>query len=479
MKIFEDGLRKRFDGASAEEEVDADALWSAIKEGLPGKDQTVQQSLSWWRWPAFGLLLLGITVGGYFSIFSFDREKELKSGERVVKVEDNNDLYKEVPSELAMSELKEGVNAAVTRKTDKLLDQNLANATTNESIGGTSTVGGLTKNGSQPDSKESNHSFDGSRFLATKDPELKQDQGSVNQDNEEERGAEVARLKDAQENDLSRVSAVAITTDKREKQVVAMDKLVSAPLALLIVPKRDFALPPISEVARRPKPFGRQASRFGLGLYAGTNLLLRQYKSSSSDDVGARLNRSKGEALGQSGSLELQYRFTDHLSVISGFAMARHHTTFSFVTQRDTLLPREGFPGQTIAGMATRTVDHNNLETAISVPLMLEYARSFGDFELGIAGGVAWNKLIRQSGKLLNSANRIITYAEGGGGSLPTTATYLSYQLRPALGYALSGKTMLQLRTDVSYQNYGASPLFGGKHQAFRVGVSVGVRVGL
>lgn len=481
MKFFEDGLRKRFDGASAKEGVDADALWEAIEGNLPEEGDAVAKPVSWWRWPVVGLLLIGIATAWYFMATAEDQVSEKSKLQATIIKEEMADLDKErvqltVP-QVKQTLVQDDPQVLEAKEKQRTLLPTLQVLTSEES----SRKRAISN---QKDARQHQlvvQSAPGSESELSLEstPGRERVVGGLDEIDKGDHNALLHKEKTTREDARKALGGDVVKKMEGARSILGIQKLSLAAIPLLTVPKRQFERSVVMRNGPRSLAFGNKDPRFSLGVYAGANLLLRTYESSSTDDLGAALNRSAGSALGQAGSVELRYRLTERLSLISGFAVDRHHSTFSFVSERDTLLPREGFPGQTINGIATRTVDHNNFETTISAPLLLEYFRPFGDFELGFAGGVAWNKVIRQSGKLLNNDNRIVSYGEGAEVALPTSATYLSYQLRPSLSYALSDKLFLQLRTELRYQNYGVSPLFGAKHQALRVGASLGVRIGL
>ena len=135
--------------------------------------------------------------------------------------------------------------------------------------------------------------------------------------------------------------------------------------------------------------------------------------------------------------------------------------------------------GQQVDAIATRRVQHNNRQTLLSVPLMLEKTFAAGRWEAGLAAGVSFNYLTQQSGRSLNALQQVVTYSSGGGESLPSPDFYLSYQIRPTINYRLNNQVSIQARADFRWQQYGKSALYELSANSMLYGGSIGVVFGL
>jgi hypothetical protein len=216
--------------------------------------------------------------------------------------------------------------------------------------------------------------------------------------------------------------------------------------------------------------------RAEIGIFVGSNILRHKYPSTGADDLADVLNATQGEALGQSVALEFGYRLRPGLKVYTGVELLKTHTTFRYTEKWDTVTTRNG---QQVDAIATRRVQHNNRQTLLSVPLMLEKTFASGRWEAGLAAGISFNYLSQQTGRSLNAFQQVVTYSNGGGNDLPAPNFYLSYQLRPSINYRLNNRMSIQARVDLRWQRYGKSALYELSANSMLYGGSFGLVFGL
>jgi len=215
--------------------------------------------------------------------------------------------------------------------------------------------------------------------------------------------------------------------------------------------------------------------RVEAGLFVGTNWLRQRFASTTTDDLGATLNATRGQALGQSLAFEGSYRLNSIFRVVGGISIARTHTTFRYTTSWDTTT---SVNGNIVPAVATRKVTHNNFQTLVAFPFLLEASTAIGRFETGLAAGGAFTLVSQQTGRSLNTSQEVVSFGGESSAPLPIPKTYFALMLRPQLTYRLSHTFSLQARADLRWQQYQNSALSGLDGGSVQIGGSVGVLYG-
>lgn len=487
MTFFENILKKRLGDATSTKGVAPDDLWAAIEQELPPEEEVVPPL----RWGKIGWVFLGLFLALAISLSVVLREEVV-----------------ETPATLATENQHERPLAPAGKAKTELLERNvdLEGVTSNENELVTANGNGPQElhdgmSASNPDQSKHVLKADTHRdalnileedHAATSPIHLKEQYKAENEENVTQENVPEPELIDniaedpslATEEDLFELDKVVENTatspakDLEEieaRNTVAVstlerEQLVIAPIMSnneLAGVENFKAITPVKQL-RRP--------RTALGVFVGSNMLRHKYPSTSTDDLADVLNGTRGEALGQSAAMEFGYRLRPGLKVYTGLELMKTHTTFRYTQQWDTVTMRNG---QQVDAIATRRVKHNNRQTLLSVPLMLEKTFAAGRWEAGLAAGVSFNYLAQQTGRSLNALQQVVTYSNGDETNLPVPNFYLSYQLRPSINYRLSNRMSIQARVDLRWQRYGKSALYDLPVNSMLYGGSFGVVFGL
>jgi len=475
MKRFEDELSGRFSEATSTEGVDQEALWRNIDATLPQEPPKA----GWWPWLGY------LSLGAAFLLLGTGL---LWQGQTMPKVSEKPlaKQIKDTPSPNGQDELLQKRELTIDAGQQELPAAEDAKSQSPQELRlSASKQVGERKRTDQMDTSSSNATSQDFGTVRTSKL-IKTDVGIMEDGNTA--ASESAHSKDealSPERETAAFSEVVApiqlansASPETSRTTFSLSEVSSLPILPLLLTTKKPTPRSVSIPSPRLRPVS--GSRFQLGVYVGTNLLLRKYASEAGGEaLATNLNASRGNAIGQSVALELNYRLTNQLRLTSGIEYARTHNTFRYVEDRDTMVPRADFPGQTVRAIARRSVAQNNFQTSISIPLLLDISKSFGDFDLGVGIGVRYHILLSQSGKLLNQAGRIVSFDDATNTSLPTAERFLSYQVRPTINYRIRDELRLVLRTELQYQPYGTSALFSTQHNGVLVGGSLGLSWGL
>jgi hypothetical protein len=488
MTFFENILKKRLGDATSTKGVAPDDLWAAIEQELPPEEEVAPPV----RWGKIGWVLLGLLLALAISLSVALREEvvempttlatespsegpltpagnaqaQLLESDDDTEGTSSNEEELVIVSEDVPQELRDEVSAS---------DQTAPSTHVSEAD---------THRGAENTSAEEQAAISpvlpNDQFEAEKKEVLTQ-QIALDSDliNDIPEGSPLAM-----EDDVMELVKVAETTTTRPakaesgveaRKTVAVGALEREPQVIAPIMENNElaglenfkAITPVKQL-RRP--------RTALGVFVGSNMLRHKYPSTSTDDLADVLNGTRGEALGQSAALEFGYRLRPGLKVYTGLELLKTHTTFRYTQQWDTVTMRNG---QEVDAIATRRVQHNNRQTLLSVPLMLEKTFAAGRWEAGLATGLSFNYLAQQTGRSLNALRQVVAYSNEDETNLPAPNFYLSYQLRPSVNYRLSNRMSIQARVDLRWQRYGKSALYELPVNSMLYGGSFGVVFGL
>ncbi|MFK8164374.1 MAG: hypothetical protein AB8H12_18160, partial [Lewinella sp.] len=470
--------------------VEADELWAAIEQELPPEE--VKPSS--FKWPTIGLVLLGLLLA-FGGTLNYVLTEEGEIAPVILTADSNNKNGGDTAGKATKKvlEIENEFKTALSSKTDDVApikNEHQLNFRDNKSVPSLSNSAIPTAVDDAPlvtDDALASDTPSEIDQVATKvvktlvetaevghdelgtSSEEKRLKSATQPENEQEvvdDGGEIAGSLPVQSNDLE--AANILRNDK------AVAKLEAA---RVLAPLLFYEKEPTVENFKSIGPIKKSLRpRMELGIFVGTNMLRHRYPSVSTDDLADVLNATRGEALGQSASLEVGYRLKPGLKAYTGLELLKTHTTFSYSEQWDTVTMRNG---QEIEAIATRRVQHNNRQTILSVPLMLEKSFAAGRWEAGLAAGLSFNCLVEQKGRSLNALQQVVTYSNGGGTNLPAPEFYLSYQLRPSINYRLNSRMSLTARADLRWQRYGNSGLYELSATSRLFGGSIGLIFGL
>ncbi|WP_020569917.1 porin family protein [Neolewinella persica] len=487
MTFFETILKKRLGNATSDKGVAPDDLWAAIEQGLPPE----KEKGSSFKWRTIGLTLLGVFVALSVSLSILLQKDEGNTDlDDIEFLSENVVEIAEAPTRQVREEGIDAVDViagekgeAATKKGESL-----------QSLAGKGNV-------SKPADSENHISAGSSERIIDKALATNESAEASLSNNAKDEPVVTAAMTDERSSGTkpSNVQVFEENLAKDEAKRARKEKLMSTGA----VPANDLkTIPSLNEVAvsklnlpttiaplvRNKKellvenfksilPIRQlRRPRAELGVFVGTNMLRHRYPSAAADDLADVLNASRGEALGQSAALEVGYRLKPGLKLYSGVELLKTHTTFRYTQQRDTVMMRNG---REIDAVAIRRVQHNNRQTLLSVPLMLEKTFASGRWEAGLSAGISFNYLTQQTGRSLNALQQIVTYSNGGGVNLPAPDFYLSYQIRPSINYRLNSQVRIQARADLRWQRYGQSALYELSANSMLYGGSIGVVFGL
>ncbi len=465
MNFLEKMLKKRLDGGASRKGVEVEELWASIENALPAEDKEMKPVASprhhqtgWWLAAVLFLVLAGGVawlVRPKFQAATAKEEKKLEQPSAGVQLRESVLVPADDP---VLSERPSLVNGEADVFTAPAPTSNRKNTSAGKTVPGPAgtRAGGSTPAVTTDDAQEGS------------DPGLQLSRPP----------GVVATLPPIPgEESAARSTANLPLVTRGDRQTTLSLPATIATLAPLPLPLRQARLPAVQTIgAVTIDPVRqRQRARFEAGFFAGTNWLRPQYASSSEDDLGATLNGSRGQALGQSLAIDLSYRIHPAFRLISGVALARTHTTFRYTESWDTTTV---FNGRPVNAIALRRVTHNNFQTQLSVPLLVEASAGFGRLEAGIGTGIAFSVVSRQTGRFLNAEQEVVTYGNGEDAPLPVPNSFLAYVVRPQLTYRISPGFSVQAQAEFRWQQYGTSALSGVETKGAQLGASLGVLYG-
>lgn len=495
MKLFEDYIRRYFREATSTEEVDVDDLWADIEAGLPPENEEEPVGGSPFRGVVLSLLLGGLVVAGLL-LWPFGDQQErvlTESGE-----EESISTGREfsLPAEAITLEAGSSEDEPVTTEME-LVKDGPKPSTSAASFGKRPPAPAGPAKKTAPlsiEAKATTNAPAGATTGRTKEQRKKMaDRTTVTPSRTAERiAAETSRLPtdDLLNNPLNpsseerkATSSLSGTTPPGPEKEAEASSVLSA-LALLpsltideplSIDEKPLALPPVTFYPPSPETFRKTGTaKLEFRVSAGSSQMFRKYLAPSEGYVANALNAAVGNTFGQSVSLELSYRLSSKFRLNTGLEYWRTHNTFRYTIERDTVTAHPSFPYRTTAARSIRRIAHNNYQQFLSLPVLLEYRRTFGRYAAGLGAGIGLNYQLGASGRTLASADEVVSYNSSSG---DTPDFFLSYRLRPSLMYSPkpNSRTKLLLQANVQYYRFGESSVTGLRQRAILLGGSVGL----
>jgi hypothetical protein len=488
MTFFENILKKRLGDATSSKGVAPDDLWAAIEQNLPPEEEKASPM----KWGSLGLVFFAVVLAIVVSL-SIDSSEDSAEVPSALAAESLNQIPETSPVAATVQIIEAGDDveeipanaAAAVISTQVDLPQDQQDDVRVVELPGP--LAGVFEEKAQPEAKRSavpNKTVPSPTLSIEENELIKKEIAAESIDlkasttdeavnrvlpTKEEDAKATGNPTEAIANEQTNNSAAATL-----RNTVAVRKLAAkSPITALERRREELVIEdfntiiPVKQLLR---------PRVDFGVFVGTNMLRHQYPSTTSDDLADVLNTTRGEALGQSAALEVGYRLRPGLKVYTGVELLKTHTTFRYTQQWDTVTLRNG---QQVDAIATRRVQHNNRQSLLSVPLMLEKIFTSGRWGAGLAAGVSFNYLTQQRGRSLNALQEVVSYGDGGGTSLPAPAFYMAYQLRPTINYRLNNSLSVQVRADLRWQRYGKSALYDLSANSMLYGGSFGLVFGL
>jgi hypothetical protein len=258
---------------------------------------------------------------------------------------------------------------------------------------------------------------------------------------------------------------------------IEISSLPSLPLlALTTIPIR------FSPPTPTPPKFFRSTmnNHFSAGINTGANLLFTTY-SASDEDTDEDLNTAVKPAAGSSFGLNFRYQFNKNFALSTGLEYHRTLNTFEHVTSRDTMIehPSAYNSGLILAKLRRRVTD--NLRTRyFTIPLLVHWNQTRGNFQLGVGAGVGLNLRQFANGTTLNANGEFVPF-DAATGPATTPKTFLSFQCSPSVAYRLKpdGKLWLEAKANLNYLPFGTDALSGTNRRSILTGFGVGIRYSL
>lgn len=192
--------------------------------------------------------------------------------------------------------------------------------------------------------------------------------------------------------------------------------------------------------------------RWTLDVMSGMNFFDLEYSDdlntyphaqSANDSIG-------GLQIGNSYSINLEYRLNSNWSIGSGLGYHKYENTLGAIFTKDTMaLDKKG-----IWRRATeiRTINHHNKLSTIAVPLYLSYRQALNhNWTIGASLGASWNLIRSQNGRALGRDNTIIDYSNDKNTQFDN---FFGLQLSPHIIYRLGANTSIKFETGLSIQKH-------------------------
>lgn len=452
MHYFEEEYQRRFKEGQSNEGVDQDQLWANIESALPPEEK--RRGSSWLRKSGLLLLLLGLSIGGYY--FYVDGENK---GEQEIGSDANT-------SPVIQTETTDTLNT---------LSPIVLSTTTQQA--------------------NSEHPFNSASNPAKITTAKKENSPLLSLPRREEITAianSPQALSEEKRNSVSlateHISILESSTTKSPKQALpalnstASDDNVLASTTPMVLAKLIRPVPPL-EVSLRtvalpaivlPAPVIGSTKALPLSLGFFTGISFWEERSAGDDSPFAQQldGLHKSEA-GLSTALEVRLPVSSSVDLISGFHYTYSRTVFEYSRSWDTVMYRNNIPGaDLINAKGFRKVKHHNSLQTLTIPLMAGWSSHGKKLQIGINAGVGLNLVLEQAGRSLNAAGEVFTFDAT---NAPYPNVYLSYLLQPQLSYPLGQQFRLHFRPGISYQSLGTSEVYNLKRSAWRTDWSVGV----
>lgn len=268
------------------------------------------------------------------------------------------------------------------------------------------------------------------------------------------------------------------------------ESFVSAPPAskeifrLPSLPFQTLSTTPIRffpPVPTPPKFFKRTMNNhFSAGINTGANLLFTTY-SASDEETDEDLNTAVKPAAGSSFGLNMRYQLSNKFALSTGLEYHRTLNTFEHVTSRDTMTEHpSAYNSGLIPAKLRRRVTDNLRTRYFTIPLLVHWNQTRGNFQLGVGAGVGLNFRQFANGTTLNANGEFVPF-DAATGPATTPKTFLSYQFSPSAAYRLKpdGKLWLEAKANLNYLPFGTDPLSGTNRSSILTGFGLGIRYNL
>lgn len=441
MKDFEKKLSDFFNEKTSTSEVDADRLWENIEATLPEKKKRKRPIFFW----LFGLLLVGGAVAYFYS-----STMNIKEGEKVQTAAKKQDIA-----------ATEGTNL-ITEKT----------TSTSVTVPAGKKQEGKEEMGLEKgkktivkDNKNISKITQETTFTNLKGEANQPTQNSFPQKNKVKENKDQI-LPEIDADSIFETPSVLInkTENSLQEPFAISEKLPTIPLMELQA-QSDIFLDILIKKQEKNK-----SSRWKIGVFYGVNLWQNQFKDSSeTSNLQQDLQEANTLKWGNSLLTEVQFKLRKNLYLKCGLEYVAAQTEFNIVRSKDSTAVINNLP---VSGISTRTVRHYNRQQYFGIPLSVGLLQQRGVWYWGADAGLSFNYVLKQSGKSLNATNNIAVYDEANAAFQPF---FISYHLRPFVGYQISKNILLQIRPDLRFQTHGESDFFGLRHSSFVYSGSLGV----
>ncbi len=226
--------------------------------------------------------------------------------------------------------------------------------------------------------------------------------------------------------------------------------------------------------------------------YVGTHSTHLEFSSGVNPNLASLRNEFEESYWGQNFGFDLGYKFSRNLSVSSGLEYNTHKTRFRFEDERTISVFKEDqlvgvdidevtgdtlqlyYADTTISAVQTRNILHHNLFRSIVIPLNLNYHYSLSNFEISLGVGGQYERVIKQSGRMLDSSLDVV-YFGGSSGNKSIGKSFFSLRINPRLSYTINDNNAftIGLTFSQSFKNMeGALSTASIKNYGVRLGYS-------
>ncbi len=236
--------------------------------------------------------------------------------------------------------------------------------------------------------------------------------------------------------------------------------------------------PILAEYSNSKDKDSKRANKWNIGIFGGINTFTPTYKSNTYNNLVRLKEQTEKGILGTNFGMNVSYLFKNKWVVQSGLEYHQLQSKFEYRSIRniDILLenqvvtiweyPASGneivaFGDTTVSAVETRNVRHYNKIHKFSIPIEVGWQTQKSKWMLGITGGINFNFITAQSGRMLNKNEEIIDFDNN------TSAKYLNafnigYRISPYVGYQLSDKFRLNFQprlTAFTHKNFDGSDI--------------------